>query len=188
MKSFAIFYLLLCSCALCQDVRFIREDITFELSKEYFAVEGNYWFANPSDRGSERSIYYPFPTTGQNNSVDSVDIFDITHGIRPEISDRTKSGFSFVLTISGHDTVLYHIAYRQKVGGDSAMYILRSTRAWNRPLEFAEYKLAVEDSITIIGFSYHPDKVYVIEGKKFFLWRRTNFMPEKDFVVRFKAK
>jgi hypothetical protein len=171
-----------------QDVHFVKEDITFHLSHEYFIVDGYYWFSNPSDSGAERLIYYPLPIRGKTGSVDSIDVFDITQGIQPIISDRTEAGFGFTLAIASHDTALCHIAYRQKLSGDSAMYILRSTQAWNRPLEFAEYKLVVEDSIAITGSSYDPDKVYDIEGKKIYLWRRTNFMPEKEFVVHFKPK
>ncbi len=183
-----IFLLLLGSCALSQEVVFFKEDITFRLSKEYFVVDGAYWFSNPSDRSVERLIYYPFPVAGKNSSVDSVDIFDITHGVQPKISNRAQGGFSFILTMRSHDTSLYHIAYRQKVSGDSAMYILRSTQAWNRPLGYAEYKLVVEDSVAISGFSYDPDEVYNIEGKNIYVWKRTDFMPRKDFVIHFKVK
>lgn len=151
-------------------------------------MDGTYWFANPSNHGAERLIYYPFPVTAEDNSVDSADIFDITQGIRPQISNRTEAGFSFILTIAGHDTALYHIAYRQKIDADSVVYILRSTQAWNRPLENAEYKLMAEDSIVVTGFSYDPDRVYNIEGKKIYLWRRVNFMPDRDFVIRFRSE
>jgi hypothetical protein len=186
VKSLVIFFTLLSSNALGQEVFFFKEDITFRLSSEYFYVDGTYWFSNPSNREVERLIYYPFPVAGKISSVDSVDVFDITKGAQPKISDRTETGFSFVLTIAGHDTTLCHIAYRQKVTSDSAIYILRSTQAWNRPLEYAEYKLMVDDSVAATGFSYDPDKVYNVEGKKIYLWSRTDFMPDKDFVVRFR--
>ncbi len=99
-----------------------------------------------------------------------MDIFDITDGARPNISNKTENGFSFMLTITAHDTTLYHIAYRQKVSGDSASYILRSTQAWNRPLEYAEYKFMSDSSIGITWFSYQPDRIYNIEGKNIYLW------------------
>jgi hypothetical protein len=188
MKFPALFLVLLAAFASAQDIRFGKEDITFRLSRDYFIVDGYYWFSNPSDRRIERLIYYPLPMTVKISPIDSVDVFDITHGIQPAISDRTEMGFSFMLTIADRDTTLCHIAYRQKVIGDSAIYILRSTQAWNRPLEYAEYKLVVEDSIAVTGFSYTPDKVYDIEGKKIYLWRRTDFMPEKDFVIHFQSK
>ena len=187
-NAVAIFFLLFGSCASGQKVIFFKEYIAFRLSTEYFYVDGTYWFSNPSDRGTKRLIYYPLPMAGKISSVDSVDVFDITHGIQPRISDRTETGFSFILRTAGRETTLYHIAYHQKISGDSAVYILRSTQAWNRPLDYAEYKLLVEDSVVTTGFSYSPDKVYDVEGKKIYLWRRGNFMPDKDFIIYFKSR
>lgn len=188
MKSFTLFFFLLSSFALGQDIRFFKEDITFRLSREYFVVDGYYWFSSLSDHGADRLIYYPLPVAGKTSSVDSVDIFDITNGVQPKISDRTEYGFSFVLKIAGHDTALCHIVYRQKVTGDSAIYILRSTQAWEKPLESAEYKLVIDDSIEVTRFSYDADRIYDIEGKKIYLWRQSDFMPDQDFVIHFKPK
>ena len=187
MKHFAVLVAMLNSCAMGQDISFVKEDITFRLDKDHFIVDGNYWFANPSDNEVARLIYYPFPAT-EARSVDSVDIFDITQGVQPLILNSTDGGFNFVLRIAAHDTSLCHIAYRQRISGDSAMYILRSTKAWNRPLDYAEYKLIPDESIEVVRVSYDADKVYNIEGKKIYLWRRISFMPERDFVVHFKVK
>lgn len=186
-KAIVIFFLLLGSRALAQEVIFFKEDITFRLSGKYFYVDGTYWFSNSSRHEVQRLIYYPFPAAGKSGSVDSMDVFDLSKGAEPEISNRTDAGFSFILKMSSHDTSLYHIAYRQKLNGDSAMYILRTTQAWNRPLEYAEYRLMIGDSIDVTGFSYDPDKVYTIEGNKIYLWKRVDFMPEKDFVIHFKS-
>jgi hypothetical protein len=188
MKFFVAFFLLSNSLTSGQEIHFVKEDITFHLSRESFVVDGYYWFYNPSRVLTERLIYYPFPVVGKSSAVDSVDIFDITDGTQPKISDRTETGLSFVLALTGHDTALYHIAYRQKICDDSAVYILRSTQAWNRPLEYAEYKLVIEDSTVVTGFSYEPVKRYDIEGKQIFLWRRTDFMPDRDFVVHFRSR
>ncbi|HUI31475.1 MAG TPA: hypothetical protein VLX91_14795 [Candidatus Acidoferrales bacterium] len=187
-RTVLIFFLLLGSNALCQGVVFSREDITFRLSSKHFIVDGYYWFYNLTAHEVNMSIYYPFPATGNAGTVDSVDIFDIAQESQPKFLGRTETGFSFILTIAGHDTTLYHIAYRQKVAGDSATYILRSTHAWNRPLDYAEYKLMIEDSIRVFKFSYDPDTLYDIGGKRIYLWRRTNFMPERDFVIHFKPE
>ena len=185
MRLFAVFLLFFCSCAFGQEVIFYKEDITFRLTSKYFIAEGTYWFSNPSDHDVQSPIYYPFPANGE---VDSTDIFDISKGTQPKVSNRTDAGFSWVVAIDDHDTALYHIAYRQKIDCDSAVYILRSTQSWNKPLEYAEYKLIVEDSIMVTGYSFEPNKVYDIDGKKIYLWRYSNFMPGKDFVVHFRPK
>jgi len=188
VKALVISLLALSSFASAQGIIFCKEDITFRLTSKYFLVDGTYWFSNPSGHETESLIYYPFSIAAGTDSVDSVDIVDLSKGFQPRISNRTDAGFSFVLTMAGHDTALYHIAYRQRVSGDSAAYILRSAQAWNRPLEYAEYKLMAENSISVTEFSYKPDKIYDFEGKKIYLWRRSSFMPDRDFVIHFKPK
>lgn len=188
MKTLAMFFVLLNSQAFCQELAFTNENIKFRLTRTYFYVDGTYWFVNLSDHETTRLIYYPLPTIDQSDTIDSVDIFNITEGTRPEISSKTKSGFSFILSLRNHDSVIYHIAYRQKVSGDSAVYILRSTQAWNQPLKSAEYMLHVDDAIDVTTFSYDPDKTYDIAGRRYYLWKRDDFMPAKDFVVHFKLR
>ncbi len=182
-----MFFVLLSSPAFCQEIAFTNENITFKLTSTYFYVDGTYWFVNVSDHDATALIYYPLPATNQGNAVDSVGIFNITEGTQPKISNKTNSGFSFMLSVRSNDTVVYHIAYRQRVVGDSAMYILRSTQAWKRPLVAAEYKLIVGNSIVMTGFSYEPDRIYDIDGKTIYLWRRTSLMPDRDMVLYFKA-
>ncbi len=187
MKTVAIVLVLLSSQAFCQEITFTNENITFRLTSTHFYVDAFYWFVNVSDHDATSLIYYPVPITNENDVVDSLDIFNITEGTQPKISNKTNSGFSFILSVRRKDTVVCHIAYRQRVVGDSARYILRSTQAWGRALEFAEYKLIVGSSIVMTGFSYKPDKIYGIDGKSIYLWKRSHFMPDRDMVFHFKT-
>jgi hypothetical protein len=48
--------------------------------------------------------------------------------------------------------------------------------------------LHVDDAIDVTTFSYDPDKTYDIAGRRYYLWKRDDFMPAKDFVVHFKLR
>jgi hypothetical protein len=71
-------FLILSACIYSQGVTFFREDITFRLDREYFKVDGLYWFCNNSDKIVGKIIYYPFATNSSSEEIDSVDVFNIT--------------------------------------------------------------------------------------------------------------
>ncbi|MCL5267532.1 MAG: hypothetical protein M1469_05450 [Bacteroidetes bacterium] len=186
LKGIATVHLLLVSCVFAQGINFLKEDIAFHLTGRYFIVDGYYWFCNSSSRNQGMLIFYPIDASA--GGVDSVNLSTVVVGAPVEIRDRTDGGFSFMLHLSADDTAVYRIVYRQRITADSAIYILRSTQAWNKPLESAEYKLILEEPITITQFSYKPDKVYTVGGKRIYFWKRLNFMPDKDMVIHFKSR
>jgi hypothetical protein len=181
MKTAFLFFIISSFC-IGQNINFFREDITFHLDSASFVVEGYYWFLNPSSEMVNRVILYPFPRRGKDEIIDSTDVLEVYNSSTKKIIDLTENGFYFPVSINPKDTALYRIRYRQKVLSDSVKYILRSTQAWGKPLETAEFKLVTDTAISIIRFSYPPDKTYNINKKKIYYWKRTNFLPERDMV------
>jgi len=148
-------------------------------------VDGYYFFANNANTPMTSDIFFPFPTRGS-NTVDSIRVFDLSRGRKVNYQRDSDNGISFVLSLTPHDTGLVEIGYRQELSDDSAVYILKTTRAWDKPLMRAEYKLLVPDSLTMTGYSYQPVKSYEIEGKKIYYWEMENFMPARDMIFHFK--
>lgn len=186
MKAVIIIDLILSTSIFCQGVKFFGEDITFRIDKEYFIVDGIYWFFNETDKPAEKIIYYPFPTDYANGEVDSISIYNISER-REEIAlEMRDSGLRYLLMIASNDTAIYRIGYRQRVRNGCVKYILTSTAEWDRPLEWAKYKLIADDKAEIDQFSYEPDRLYDLDNEKIFFWGRTNFLPEFDFVICIK--
>jgi len=167
-----------------QRADFYKEDITFRIDSVSFDVEGYYWFANNSGKQVSSDIYYPFPYHSGEN-IDSMRLYNITAGQMPRYSREDEYGISFPLSLAPNDTALFQIGYRQKLKSDSAVYILTTTKAWGKPLAWAEYKLVVPDYLIIKKFSYPPDKQYKVEGYIIYYWRKENFMPDKDMIFYF---
>jgi hypothetical protein len=174
------------SFALSQEIRFFKEDITFQIVRESFLVDGYYWFSNPSNSRVEKLIYFPFCAADKNDIVDSVELFNITHGVAQDILNKSNTGFYFVLNLMKSDTAVMRIKYRQKIIGDSASYILRSTQYWQNPLKTVEYKLRIGKRMRVTNFSIIPDTMYTIEDENIYYWKRNNFMPQTDFIFHFK--
>lgn len=186
MKAAAVVLLFLASCAHAQELKFVREDITFYLNAASLRVDGYYWFHNTGSRDAETKIYYPInPKAGR---VDSAGVTNMSADRATGISDSSADGFGFTARIRSGDTAVYRIGYRQTVSGDSAMYILLSTRSWNSPLSLAEYRLVVSPPIEVIGFSYKPDTLYDVQGERIYYWKRVDFMPGRNMVFYFRRR
>ena len=184
MNKLLFFFFFLVPFCYGQRADFFQEDITFRLNKSQFNVEGYYWFANNSEKAIASNLFYPFPNYS-GEKIDSIRLFNITSGEYVNYNFEDSHGISFNLNILPKDTVLLQIGYRQEIKSDRALYILRSTKVWGKPLVFAEYKLIISDSFLIKSFSYPPDKTYEIQNQKIFLWRMKNFMPGKDMIFYF---
>lgn len=154
---------------------FVGEKIDFTLNPDTFSINGIYTFINHSDKDIYSSI--SFPLAVEANSVIVKRIFNLTYLIDIEFK-RIKDELTFNLYINAGDTVNINIAYCQPIQ-ENNIYILTSTQAWNRPLLFAEYSLTVSKKIRIKSFSYTPDK----KRGKIYYWKKTNFMPDKEFMI-----
>lgn len=163
---------------------FFREDITFRLDSTFLSVEGFYWFANHSDATIHSEIFYPFPYE-EGEFVDSIRVYHVFDGCEVRYRREGVFGIAFPLHLSGCDTVLLQIRYRQKIKERRAVYILKTTQGWGKPLDVAEFKLITPITLYIQTFSYPPDTSYRIQNLKINVWKKEQFMPEQDMVFEF---
>ncbi len=184
MKKIILLFFVLNSSVFGQRADFFQENITFRLDGANLNVEGYYWFSNYSDKPVNSDLFYPFHYNS-GEQIDSIQIFNISAGQKTGFKNEGKYGISFILHIAAFDTVLFQIKYRQKLNADSAVYILKSTQAWGKPLNYAEFKLVTPESLLIKNFSYPPDKFYEFEKVRVYYWKRENFMPVKDMIFYF---
>jgi hypothetical protein len=184
MRKFLFLLFVFSSAVSGQRADFYKEDITFRLDSTSFDVDGYYWFTNHSDKPVNSNIFYPFPNHPA-ESIDSIRLYNISAGKKVRFKMESGSGISFSLSIAPHDTALFQIGYRQKLKSDSAIYILKTTRGWGKPLQLAEYKLVVPDYLNIKRFSYPEDKTYKVMNYRIYYWKRETFMPDKDMIFYF---
>ena len=184
MKKYYLLFFFLSSTILAQTTDFFKEDITFYMDSIYFRVNGYYWFSNNSDKPIQNDIYYPFPNYS-NEKIDSITVFNLSSGINTNFVHQGEHGISFDMFLEPHDTIIFQIKYRQELISDSAVYILRTTQNWLKPLKYSEYKLIVSKYFKISKFSYPPLRSYEIQNKKIYFWKMKNFMPLKDMIFYF---
>jgi hypothetical protein len=159
---------------------FREEYIEFRLKGSVFTVNGNYIFVNNTANLVSSKINYPFPVALSN--IDSIHVFDNSQGKFLAFKKISKA-ILFRLVMMPHDTVKMNIFYRQQRVGDTARYILTTTKVWGEALKRGEYTFETDAGTHIRSFSYPPDK-QVTQGKlQKFYWHKKDFMPEKDFLV-----
>lgn len=181
-----ITFLFICfSNVIAQSVDFYREDITFRLSDTKFQVDGIYYFYNNTDQKQKNLIYFPVKPICANNKIDSIQVINLSKMKVVSISQKTANGFIFVLEANAQDSTLYQIKYQQDICSDSAIYILKSTQKWGKPLVAGQYKLIVPNSIKINHSSYEPDKKYYFNDFYVYAWQERDFYPNRDMIFKF---
>jgi hypothetical protein len=157
-------------------LEFFGEKIDFTIDKERFSTNGIYFFANTSGKDIVFPIFFPFAKNADSITVRQV--FNISYSQNIDYQFK-QNGILFSLSVLANDTVYVNIAYSQLTTKEN-MYILSSTQAWKKPLKQADYTLKTDDSISILEFSYPPDR----QSGNIYYWNKTDFYPEKEFSIK----
>jgi hypothetical protein len=167
-----------------QDASFFKENLTFKIEGDYFKVEGEYYLRKLTDTTDRIILFYPFPTDSFFAPVDSLFIFDMGRTKPIPVLKQSVKGAFFSLELDSVNVIL--IAYRQKMLGNQARYILTTTSYWGRAFEQAGYTLITPASLEVTSFSYAPDGRQVIGNEIVYSWRKYNFMPDRDMIFTFE--
>lgn len=168
-----------------QNISFYKEEITFQLDRKYFQVSGDYFFRNGTNGDIDEYIFYPVYKDSLNSAFDSLWIFDYTDNKALSYINKADSGIFFHLYIPAGDSAKIKIYYRQIHYGNYVKYILTTTRTWKKPLKTARYLVMVDKDINITSFSWPPRETIPFEVKTLYQWSLVDFMPDKDFEIRF---
>ncbi|MFH2143122.1 MAG: hypothetical protein ABIJ97_11905, partial [Bacteroidota bacterium] len=171
------------------NLEFYREDIKFEIQKDIFIVDGTYYFCNTGSNYIKENLFYPFPLNDSlYGGIDSIIVIDLkTNQKIPFIRNKEK-GIYFKINLDPYGIIKYKIGYRQKLLGNTAEYILTTTQSWKKSFEIVNYELITPPNIEILSVSYEPDSIFQAENKFTYLWKRKDFMPDKNMLIRFRSK
>ncbi len=179
-----LFIFLICTTANAQ-IEFFKEDLQFELNKNFFTVAGDYYFRNIGDHDIKATLFYPIPRDSLLGYYDSVKVTYSSQQTDSPITIRKENGFFFNVEINSKTSAKYSVSYRQKLLGNKAKYIFTTTNTWGKPLECANFRLSFPKNIRIDSISIIPDSLMEIDEVYTVFWTRENFMPGKDFVILF---
>ena len=187
MRSLTFYFLILLSLiSRSQSLEFYRENLVFSIDSSYFTVSGTYYFRNPSQQAGLFTITYPLPRCAINESIDTLVVFDAESPERPVLVTQKDSLYTFQVGIGAGSEKALSISYRQKYANNQVKYILTTTQYWRKSLKQASYDFLVPNYLLVKDFSYPPDSHSEFTDEIIYHWVKTDFMPEKDFIVHLK--
>jgi len=160
------------------NVQFKAEYIDFKLDSTQFAINGIYEFNN-SAKDVEIPIVFPFAEDVKD--IDSIRLISLNN-MSALPYEKIKKEIRFRLHIPAKDSLSVNIYYSSR-SKKKNVYILTTTRFWEKPLEIAYYSLAIDKGINLKTLSLKPDSSSVKYGEQVYFWKKEKFLPEKDFVV-----
>jgi hypothetical protein len=169
-----------------QDLQFYREDILFTIDGYSAQTDAKYYFCNVGEKDIRMSLFYPFP----GNTLELIDSLVITETFSDSLIAyrRAASGIFFEISVKAYGTSAYRVYFRQKLLENHFKYILTSTSAWGRPMDYAKYELLLPSPLEIDSLSISPDTSFR-ENKMFhYRWKKVDYMPDRDFEVFFHVK
>lgn len=178
-RIFALAFLALPMLATAQHtIEFIGEKIDFAIDRDRFSVNGIYVFVNKSESTVKQTILFPFSPASDSIILNRV--FNLTYSENIDYQ-KVNNAVTFKTFAFSKDTIKVNISYAQKTAPEN-IYILKSTRLWEKPLAWADYSLTVDASVQIDSFSLKPDTMIY----NAFYWSKKNFYPTDDFVIWIK--
>ncbi len=170
-----------------QSTQFVSEKITVSVLGGFCTLDGVYSFKNQGPAAARWPIYYPLTNTGALPFPDSISVLDASTG-KHLAFEKSGDGVLFPLDIPPEHTRRIRIRYSQRTPAAEFEYILTTTRAWGRPLERAEFKIVIPDSLRLTSCS--PSFVAMEKTGRGTVYHitRTNFMPASNLHIQWKRR
>jgi hypothetical protein len=168
-------------------VRFHREYVKVEASRRLTRVSALYYFRNESDRRVEQGISYPFP-------VDRFHLYPRVVRVWEKTGDDLRAmGFLhrernvlWTMDLEPGEEIVIRVDYTQEIRRPRAVYIVTTTKEWERPIEVAEFEFRVPAELDSVELSFEPDSRTVEGDTIVYYVGYTDFMPDEDMVVTWK--
>ena len=181
-------FLLLTQTLIAQSFDFYKEEISFGIDPVFFSVSGDYYFRNNTGRMLSPEITYPVRKSAPGKPFDTVMAYDVSGQALSLKMTITDTIALFKINLPPYAHKMIRVIYRQRHNGTEARYILLTTKKWNKSLEEARYSLVIRKNIIVDHFSIAPDRSVEFGDTTVYYWKRKNFMPDRDFEVKFRVR
>jgi hypothetical protein len=132
-------------------------------------------------------LFYPFPISEDLPFPDKVEVRSMESGVHLPLLGG-DGGVSFVLEMDSLAQSSIHVEYWQTAESHIFEYILTTTQAWSRALEWANYEIHVPEHLELEYCSLDLDTSWVEIEKRVYSIYRENYLPVKNFEIRWGNK
>ncbi|MBN1127753.1 MAG: DUF4424 family protein [Chitinispirillaceae bacterium] len=169
------------------DVRFLSETIAITiLPPDTLIVHGEYCFTTEDSATIPYSLYYPFPVDSVSSFPFFISVVDKKSASIIKYNDNPQ-GILFNFPVTGGDTAIITVTYKQRVKQQTGRYILTTTANWGEPLEQGRYSVRIPSRCTLSHLSYVCDSVERKKNHLVYRFEKTDFMPVRDLTFIWAA-
>lgn len=168
-------------------IHFLREEIDVQVLGDSCIVTGTYHFRNVTGERVAQELFYPFPGRNDLPPPARVEATNLTTGERVALT-RVAQGDVFTVVLPPRGEFAYQVRYVQATPLAHMIYLLTSTRHWNRPLERAEYSIVVPSQYTLTSLSIPADTTFSSPAGHTYRATKVNFMPIQDLVLHWRKR
>ena len=161
-------------------VRFERERIDVWAAPGQIQVVGLYHYRNSAAIPTLLTLGVPFPIDVEHPRPQTVLLEEVgpaAHPLRPIETRRVGDELRFRLFFHAHEGKRVRLMYVQAALSPRGTYILRTTRAWRRPLELGEYELHLSPRLRFD----HSNYAVTASSADSYSFTRTDFYPDADW-------
>ena len=165
-------------------VRFDRERIDIEAGKGRVRVMGLYHYRNASRLPAILNLKVPFPIDRHHPPPEWLALYEsnaegrLLADIMPMVRGNVVA---FRMIFRPREAKWIRLDYAQPARTASGRYLLTTTRAWRRPLEFADFTLHLPAGCRLVASNY-PVTTRISEGPaQTFAFSTTQFFPDHDW-------
>lgn len=167
-------------------VEFIGEHVTIDVFRDSIAVTGIYRFRVNDNELKKIPILYPFPVDEHHEYPRHIEVRDGAGNQVTFMGNGASPAIHFLCELSEEPT--FTVSYSQHITGPLARYILTTTATWGKPLQRAEFTVAMPEEFQSLSFSYEPDSEEIIHGRRTFSLVRQGFMPDRDMIITWNER
>jgi hypothetical protein len=153
-------------------VKFERERIDIDAYPDAVTIDGKYVYRNPWPICVVQALVVPVPTDALHAVPSKIEVTDHNEDLPSFASGSEKA---VLVAFSPFQRKVVRVRYRQVRGTENATYILKTTKPWRRPLDFAEYTLT-EHGTELVASNYA-----LARQSQTYFWERSRFMPDEDW-------
>ncbi|OYD14777.1 hypothetical protein CH330_07655 [candidate division WOR-3 bacterium JGI_Cruoil_03_51_56] len=162
-------------------VHFAREEVALSINHGCIETRGKYHFTSSAKKRLLARMFYPFPIDSVQNYPDSI-------GISRSRFTYSDSGLSFTLKLRPRSEDSFSAYYRQTLKGNSARYIVTTTRKWKRPIDLARFQITVPARFRNVRLNYKSDSVRTTDSIITYFFARCKFFPSEDVIISWESE
>ena len=168
------------------NVSFHEEYLDIFIKDTTCVLRGKYYLKNATGHNINFPIYYPIAIDTIQYYPESIKIQN--HKGQPIKHSHKAKGVNFSIPLPADTIIFIEIEYKQRIVQNQFEYIVKSTRSWGKPLQYARVNIHVPKRYKLTSTSFSYNDVIKDENELIYVIERENFFPEKNIIIKWKEK